>query len=559
MAGFKKFQYQVDLAERIVKSLDDNDIAICAIPCGYGKTGIAYWLHKIYGKRSIILNHNRILVDQYDDLYHDLDDIGCVKGKSNYPCALDKSVASVEYAPCQFKNFRCFKQNNGECEYYALRKKFDRASLGITNYQMILSLLESDSYSRSDNELLICDECHNLDAILCEYKVVRVNQGFIQNLSKFADCILEFHDEELTNDIMSMLNHCEELYLTIDENNYHKMLDEFFVSVGILENMGVEILHQYNDEDIAKSGKLKETVLRLSELVSIIDRTKNKYMNYIKDRLSDIEYVYQDFKDGDNCSYSLTPIHVGNFFNETLSQICSKAILMSGTVVNLDNMRQTLGLEKRKTSYFDIPSLYDKKNRPILFCNTAGLNKSNSVPGSVEFKKIIEEMKSIIEYHAKKGESGVIFVPSYALANNIRESLEKFFKKMKITVFSNINSEESNTVLKQFCDTSVKKRVMISPSFEEGVNFNDDISRYQIIVKTPYLYLGDKRVKAKMERDKDWYETATMTRIIQSSARSVRNKKDYAVTYILDTNSYRLYNRMKKYCPNWFNEAVNEM
>ena len=558
MPNFKKLDYQVELAEKIVRSLDKNDIAICAIPCGYGKTGIAYWLHKLYGKRSIILNHNRILVDQYDELYHDIDDIGCVKGKSNYLCPLDTFAPSVEFAPCQYHRFNCFKRAHDQCEYFNLRKKFDKSSLGITNYQMLLSLLEADAYSRENNALLICDECHNLDAILCDYKTVRINESFLESISRLVEYISEFNDLALIEDSNRLLEFITEVFYSINENNYHKNIDELFTNIMILISMGERLIKRYEEEDSVKS-RVKNSLLKIAETIAVIDRVRLKYIKYLEDIENEIEYVYQEVKINGKASYTLTPVYVGNYFNQILSQVCEKAVLMSGTVINQENLKRTLGIDKKKTAYFDIPSLYDKENRPILFCNTAGLNKNNSVQGSREFNLIINEMKTIIEHHTKKNESGVVFIPSYALGASIRESLEEFLKKLKIQVFSNSSAEDSAEILDQFCHSKKKKRILISPSFEEGVNFNDDISRYQIIVKTPYLYLGDKRVKAKMERDKDWYETATMTRIIQSSARSVRNKKDYATTYILDTNSYRLYNKMKNYCPQWFNEAVVEM
>ena len=271
-------------------------------------------------------------------------------------------------------------------------------------------------------------------------------------------------------------------------------------------------------------------------------------------------YVFQSNGNGEfnDPEHSLSPIMVDKFFPNVLSDVCNKVVLMSGTLVNRKNLEKNLGINKFTISEISIPSKFDKKNRPVYFCNTAPLNKNNSNPNSKEYKYIIETIMALLKYHFEKNESGVIFVPSYYLASNIIDSITTYVNSNGITLYSNSNSKESSDILKKFSDTKIKKRLLVSPSFEEGVNFTDDISRFQIIVKTPYLSLGDERTRVKMNLDHNWYDSVSFTRIIQSSARSVRNENDYAITYVLDSHASRLYHRIKKYCPNWFNEAVVE-
>jgi ATP-dependent DNA helicase DinG len=78
--------------------------------------------------------------------------------------------------------------------------------------------------------------------------------------------------------------------------------------------------------------------------------------------------------------------------------------------------------------------------------------------------------------------------------------------------------------------------VLISPSLALGIDLKDDLSRFQIITKVPYPSLGDRYIREKFERDKQWYNLRTALRLIQAVGRSVRSKDDWAHTYVLDSN-----------------------
>ena len=75
----------------------------------------------------------------------------------------------------------------------------------------------------------------------------------------------------------------------------------------------------------------------------------------------------------------------------------------------------------------------------------------------------------------------------------------------------------------------------------EGVDLLGDASRFQVLCKVPYPYLGDKLVKKRMNKWKWWYPFQTAKTIIQSIGRSVRSHEDKAVTYILDSDWERFY------------------
>ena len=101
-----------------------------------------------------------------------------------------------------------------------------------------------------------------------------------------------------------------------------------------------------------------------------------------------------------------------------------------------------------------------------------------------------------------------------------------------------------------------KPTVLLSPSMTEGVDLKGDASRFQILCKVPYPYLGDKLVKKRMHKWKWWYPLQTIKVVIQSVGRSIRTKEDQAITYILDSDWERFYSRNNELFPEDFKKTL---
>jgi Rad3-related DNA helicase len=92
----------------------------------------------------------------------------------------------------------------------------------------------------------------------------------------------------------------------------------------------------------------------------------------------------------------------------------------------------------------------------------------------------------------------------------------------------------------------------------EGVDLKDDSSRFQIICKVPFPYLGDKLIKKRMNKFPGWYNLQTAKTIVQSAGRSVRNDRDHASTYILDLDFERFISRNRHLFPTDFINCLIE-
>jgi len=89
----------------------------------------------------------------------------------------------------------------------------------------------------------------------------------------------------------------------------------------------------------------------------------------------------------------------------------------------------------------------------------------------------------------------------------------------------------------------------LSPSMTEGVDLKDECSRFQILCKIPFPYLGDRLIRKRMNKWRWWYPMQTTKTILQSTGRSIRHNEDFAITYILDSDWDRFIGNNKKFFP----------
>ena len=162
--------------------------------------------------------------------------------------------------------------------------------------------------------------------------------------------------------------------------------------------------------------------------------------------------------------------------------------------------------------------------------------------------KLVEAVKSIMKQH--KGQKGIIHCHTFKIANHLKKAI----RSKRLLVHDSSNRDE---ILRKHIDGKADT-ILLSPSMTEGVDLKDDASRFQILCKVPYPYLGDKLVKKRMYKWKWWYPLQTTKKVIQSVGRSVRNEEDFAVTYILDQDWDRFYSKNKSMFPQTFQEALKK-
>ena len=137
---------------------------------------------------------------------------------------------------------------------------------------------------------------------------------------------------------------------------------------------------------------------------------------------------------------------------------------------------------------------------------------------------------------------------TYKIANYLKKNI----RSKRILTH---NSDNRDEILAKHI-SSKEPTVLLTPSMTEGVDLKDDASRFQIIVKVPYPYLGDPIIRKRMSKNDKWYPMKTAMTIVQAYGRSVRSIDDSAITYILDSDWKRFYRQNKDVFPAGFHECL---
>lgn len=528
-------------------------------PTGFGKSPIAITLASYLGS-SHICTSTKDLQNQYSK---DFPFIKEAKGKRNFICIL-KEIEGVhetcEYGPCQkddefdcvyktrlsdykvnglgtkfenvhigqFEKMKYIKKYEKQlrfdnlewepCKYFHQKWISTKASHTIYNYKYFLSDLYFSNII-TKRELLVFDEVHNIESEISDFKSFIINNDNITKL--FPKLKLPTIKEE---EIETWIDFCEE---------YRDTLLEFIDDI----------------EFAIETNNLKEPYTE-KNLIDCINREKNLHfvLNDMKANKNNWLVTNIDRKSRDSIrKITLTPLDISNYFQEILD-LSSYGLFMSASILNKEYLCKISGLSKDEIKFIRIKeSDFPKENRPIHLMNIAWLNSKNIMDNLPTIAKTVNNIMSI-----HKNEKGIIHTTSYFQLEFIKNNLNK--ENLGRLIETSPNTDR--TEILQRHSRNPKPTVLISPSFYQGLDLKDDLSRFQIIIKIPYPDLSDKKVAALRKKDINWYLWNTIVRLTQTYGRSIRSKDDHASTYILDSNINYLLRNANDMFPKWFTEAI---
>lgn len=522
---------QVKLIRNIEKAFDDGyKFVVCSAPTGSGKSFISKTLgndskdpsdnyidlvnsYQIYKHNNVggyqneaedekpfgtfALTITKALQDQYKELFNDVD---VLKGKSNYQCSYDDNF-TVESAPCvHIKSLKedCWKKNS--CPYYNARNKALISKFATLNYNMFFAL----PAHVKRKQYIICDEASELEDQLVKEFSCQVNFDL---LKKSMVIIRPFPSDTDYGKVGKWVNIlCQD----IEER---------------VEDLREEITNKNAKQTPATLNERKNEIIILLNIHS--------KLRAIVDTWHDSEYLFERVAKGIN----FMPLKVDKL-SRYLFEYADKIILMSATIIDPANFCKTLGIDKYK--YIEAESTFDPKKAPIYANTKIKLNYQNM---QANLPKIAEQVKQICEHHAN--DKGLIHTQTNTITKYLQDNI----------MCSRILYREPGIRNEEILDkhfNSDKPTIMASPSMSHGVDLKDNLARFQIIIKAPYLPTNDKRVERMMKLDFNWYTNKMLSSLIQACGRGVRSNKDYCITYILDAAIVENIVKYKHKIPKYF-------
>jgi len=524
-SDYLPYPTQISILEQLEEAFKTHKFVILCAPCGSGKSPITKTLSNSAADPSeefvrLIKSHDAFatsfsgdythateclveprfgafaltitknLQDQYKEMFPDC---AAMKGKSNYQCIVDDRF-DTESAPCIFASKvkdNCLSENC--CPYYNARIDTLTNKLGVLNYSMFMALPKHVKY----REYIICDEASELE-------------------------------EELVKKFSVVLNYKAMKRLGFDINAPSGYKEFFQWLVGFTMNVTDEM--NSHKRKISKKGK-EATVNERQKYIHL--KTLSMTLTKVIDTWPDCEYVIETKPDG----LSIVPLKVDNLSKE-IFDYSNKVLLMSATIIDPTAFAKTLGITDFK--YIEVESTFDPKKSPIYLSNKVRLSYKN-LQQSLSW--VAEQVKKICELH--NNDKGIIHTHTMAITEFLQRSLkgDRFLYREK---------GQTNEMIMVDHKESLDNTVLVSPSMTHGINLYQDLSRFQIIIKAPFLPLSDKRIKRLFDEDSQWYTNRCLSTIVQASGRSTRSKDDYCKTYIIDGTVYDLILRNKIRLPSSF-------
>ena len=504
---------QEECVEAVHAGLTEHHVFLLEAPTGVGKSVIALAAHSMFATEDSVLERldsgftirpHCVYVTRTKQLQSQLlSEFPTAKtlfGRANYPCAnFPDQFPEVTADDCIRDS--CLKKD--ECKYLSAKHTCLHAPISVLNTSYFLAEANGPGQF-SQAKTLILDEVDSLEGALMSHIQVVVSS---RQLARFKVTLPDQDDW---------------LHWRIWANHWFLQLSE----------------RQHNAErQLPLDGQYSPTDLKNYKT----SRELEKFCQKLKRIATEIEqsrWVYSCRRDEEgNQTWTFQPIFVSDY-SDLITDHGERILGMSGTgPMNL--VATNLGLSDYGT--LQIPSPFPVEGRPIYYAPVANLVHKHM---DLELPKLLEAVANIMTRHPQ--EKILVHTTSYGIRDYL---LSRLTSPRVMTHESN----DRDVKLQEYKDT-IEPRVMLSPSFDRGVDLPYDQCRIVVIAKVPYLSLADAQVKARLDAPggNTWYQMRAVQTILQMSGRGIRAPDDYCATYILDEQFGKLFKRARDLFPAWW-------
>lgn len=492
---FKKSrELQLETISKIYDAIEKGyKYIILEAVSGFGKSSIATTLSNIYSEdKSFILTTTNQLINQYIDSFNDIK-IHQIKPRSKFSCKKNKyscSELKCNYSKCiYYKNSNSKKLDETKsCEYLYNLNKGQNSNIVICTYDYFLNETFYHSNNIKPRKLIICDEGHNIDDKIAQSIRLKINE------KQFNEELKIDMDKEYT-------------YIHQDEDYYYYLLKFKKTYESEMEKIS---------ENSKKYVQYKKRLNDIKRFMSYFDRSNDNLI---------FQTNIKHYKRKDFVTWQFKPVTVKNIINDCLLDYGDVCIFMSSSIFDHENFAYDLNINPNEIYSLRVPNTFDLSNNPIKIYENFNMNNENIENGIME--DTIHIIKEILKNH--KNEKGIIHTTNYEQSNFIENNVNDS------RIINHYNTDREDTL--NYFINSKKSLVLISPSMNEGVDLPEELCRFQIIYKLPYLPSNDPRIEKRKntyEDGEEWYRYKMITRLIQGYGRGIRNENDYCKTYILD-------------------------
>lgn len=499
-------------------------------PTGSGKSAIgllvASVLSEEYGKRGYIVISDLSLIQQYErDCEKFFPLYAVIKGQQTYTC--HKNGLNFATGVCKLKGCKSyadiyakFPECVDECQYlidreYAIKSRVTVCTYSFWLIQQNLVKPKVDNPPFNTRDFVICDEAHKLVSIVQNHFSPSFGEG---DIGRFKNVVESASEDDLP--IVDELERIRERIKFCEDNQkIYDLLKEYLDKMRIVTDAAETIKRELSDklENKEKLDKEDKTLVTNSDFIDDHFQTFQEYLEIIDK--SGVQSLVKN-PNGERILFNCIDESylMGKYFHSN----CGYKLYMSATIGEPNAYARDIAAN----NFFsiDIPSTFDFTNSPIFYVAEYKLSykeKQYSLP------KIVDMIVATINMYV--GKRGIIQTGSYEFAKKLMDSVPESIKQ-RLILYDGSKEKDEAIVYFKMCDD----KILVGPSLIEGLSFDDDLCRFQIIMKVPYPSLADRFVKAKQEIKPEWYSNTTAISILQGVGRGIRSEYDWCVTFIFD-------------------------
>jgi Rad3-related DNA helicase len=454
-----------------------------------------------------------------------------LRGASNYYCEChdtDCATGSLlnKAAKAQAADAKASKPKGDDegrscsfCPYKEAKNLFIGYPFGVTNFAYFLAETKHVKQLRP-RSCLIIDEAHNAESQIINFAEIEITSNRYKEIGLPGDVPIFTPD-----DTADCLEWVRTKFLPACEAYKTRVEAELIV------------LKDATDD--------KSAIQRLAAKIDAVAKFQSRLELFsITERINDwISFTSM------NGTLIIKPLTAELFAEDLLLRFGKRVIFMSATILDARAFARSLGIQSSQCGFMRTDSEFPRENRLIHFVpkGRMGYKYINET-----MPKILQSIEKILRKH--ENDKGIIHAQSYKLQQAIIDYFENHPYSSRLLWHTNARGSRDE-VLRQHLE-STAPTVLLSPSMTEGLDLRDDLSRFQVIPKVPFPNLADPFVKAKKDRDPDWYQWQTALTIVQATGRSVRSAEDHCVSYILDSDFNHFLRNAESILPQWWKESI---
>lgn len=537
---FHKFRpEQLIKAEQAAGLLESGTDVVCLeADTGFGKSLFAELVRQLMKTRMVMVVPRIDLQKQFMDAFPYTK---MINGRRNYPHGGrfgQRDFPAISCADCRENQF-CGDRG---CQYKINKKVFENSQVGIatTSYWLAaanyLNMFrpglrpgpkEKNPGGWTGNYLTTFDECCTLEDMLLRFLGFTLNIDYIRSVVEYVGLrrnvplppVTKFETWPIwLSQIYKLLKECKEEY-------------------GEPDNSDVREVRWYS---------------RLVKTIASISQVQPDWV-YDPERMESAK----GRKTGEAWKVTFKPLLVGEVGKKVLWDKCGKTVCCSATIGNMDIFMEETGLihTDKKVEFFRVENGWDKWRKSIhRIPGISVVKKDRKLPWNQQefWPEYIAWITWILCRYPN--ERTLIHAVSHELASAIGDELEPLFgnrilcdrgSKEKVNEDETEEEKEERLRNNEFVRRYLAQpgSVLISAKVGRGNDFKDWRCRNIILAKVPFPYLGDRRVKTRLEKTESGelaYLIHTVREVEQYFGRGNRHKHDWVRIWCLDDNFDRI-------------------